>query len=196
MFFRFRSPSRSFAFRALALLACFGAASPALAREKTEADESLPLISETRVIAPKRVGEFDFVASHYDEKYKLSGAQIRYAHPRYPALRFDVFVYPIGKMPQDEAIKRGMRDFRANLDAVVKTGFFRDFKIVATDPFEIRPTPPPQPKSEASKIEASAAAETPATSVEAVKTAETAETAEPMQEKKNGQGSTMVPQAS
>jgi hypothetical protein len=102
----------------------------------------MPLIVETRIVAPKRVGEFAFEFSRYEAEHKLSGAQFRYSHPQYPTIRFDLFVYPAGKTSNGAAMKTGMKGFRDSLIAAAEGGYFRDFKIVATDPFEVLPPLP------------------------------------------------------
>ncbi|MFZ5638082.1 MAG: OadG family protein [Pseudomonadota bacterium] len=111
----------------------------AAARDKAKAERAF--IEETRIAAPQRVGEFVLEGSLYEEAQKYAGAQFRYAHPDHPELRFDLFVYPAGDMPRDEAIERGMRDFRASFDAGVKLKYYDRLRIGDTTDFEIAPTP-------------------------------------------------------
>lgn len=98
-----------------------------------------PFIVETRISAPKRVGEFQLESSYYDPDTKHAGASFRYALLDHPQIRFDLFVYPAGDMPQDTAMTSGMKHFVDSFDAGVKMNYYNDLKIVDTVVFEIEP---------------------------------------------------------
>lgn len=143
------------------------ASSPALAKKSADAaresQADQPFIVETRVVVPKRVGEFVLEGTQYTPEQKYAGVQIRYEHPDHAQIRFDFFVYPAGKMPNEEALRAGMKDFRDSFQAGMRLGYYRDFEIVDDAPFEIAlpKAVPPQatPPASPSKSEADAKAE-------------------------------------
>ncbi len=109
----------------------------AVAKEKPRAER--PFIEETRIAAPRRVGDFVLEGSLYEEARKEAGAQFRYAHPDHPELRFDIFVYPAGEMSREKALDVEMRAFTASFDAGVKLKYYDDLRILGTTDFEIVP---------------------------------------------------------
>lgn len=115
------------------------ASQPAGAKGRKDKEETQPFIVETRISAPKRVGEFMLEQSAYDPASKYAGASFRYLLPQYPEIRFDLFVYPAGDMPPDTALKAGMKAFVESFDAGVKLKYYNDLEIVDTVAFDILP---------------------------------------------------------
>lgn len=117
------------------------AAQPAMAKERKDKDkeETQPFIVETRISAPKRIGDFVLEQSDYDPAAKYAGASFRYLLPQHPEIRFDLFVYPAGEMPADAALKAGMKNFVESFDAGVKMKYYNDLEIVDTVAFDILP---------------------------------------------------------
>lgn len=149
------------------------ATQPVAAKKRKDKDGTQPFIVETRIAAPKRVGEFELESADYDPATKHAGASLRYLLPDHPEIRFDLFVYPAGDMPHDTAMTSGMKDFVASFDAGVQMKYYTDLKIVDTVDFEIVPrteTPVRQeekkaaPESEADTIIAAALAPKPISS--------------------------------
>lgn len=133
----------AFALIALALgLSIASAPASAKTRDKTVSQaEARAFIEQTRIAAPKRVGEFVLDETEYDAQQKAAGASLRYALPDHPELRIDLFVYPAGEMPPGTAMQRGMAEFRDTFDAAVKAGFYRDLQAGEPTGFEIPPAP-------------------------------------------------------
>lgn len=165
------------------LIAMFGialalstAAQPVDARSRKDKDAAQPFIVETRIAAPKRVGEFELESTYYDPATKHAGASLRYLLPDHPEIRFDLFVYPAGDMPHDTAMTSGMKDFVDSFDAGVKMKYYSNLKIVDIVDFVIGPrteTPATQedkpaanttPESEADAIIEAALAPKPVSS--------------------------------
>jgi len=128
------------------LIAMFGvalvlsnAAQSVDARSGKDKDAAQPFIVETRIAAPKRVGEFQLESTYYDPATKHAGASLRYLLPDHPEIRFDLFVYPAGEMPHDTAMTSGMKDFVDSFDAGVKMKYYSDLKIVDIVDFDIGP---------------------------------------------------------
>ena len=128
------------------LIAMFGvalvlsnAAQSVDARSGKDKDAAQPFIVETRIAAPKRVGEFQLESTYYDPATKHAGASLRYLLPDHPEIRFDLFVYPAGEMPYDTAMTSGMKDFVDSFDAGVKMKYYSDLKIVDIVDFDIGP---------------------------------------------------------
>jgi len=117
------------------------AAQPGMAKERKDKDkeEKQPFIVETRISAPKRIGDFVLEQSAYDPAAKYAGASFRYLLPQHPEIRFDLFVYPAGEMPADVALKSGMKNFVESFDAGVKMKYYNDLEIVDTVAFDILP---------------------------------------------------------
>lgn len=134
------------------------AIAPASAKWREEAASdttSRPFVEQTRIAAPKRVGEFVLEDADYDPETKSSGTLLRYVVNDHPELHIDLFVYPAGDMPHDDAVKAGMKEFQASLDAAVKAGYYSDLRVLDTTDFEIAPSPaatdePPASSSAAS----------------------------------------------
>ena len=99
-------------------------------------------IERTLVIAPHRVGQFVLQGSHYDPAHRFAGVSLRYALPGNDETRIDLFVYPIGQGEVEETLDRGMRDFRATLDAAQQAGYYRGLRVAEAVEFDI-PLPPP-----------------------------------------------------
>lgn len=101
-----------------------------------------PLITTSHLLAPLRVDDFVLENTMYDESRKYAGAGFRYDLPGYGAVRFDVFVYPAGRLPADEALARGMPDFKRDLELAQQSGFVKDLVILSEDAFPLqRPEP-------------------------------------------------------
>lgn len=132
-----------FAVIALALgLLITGVPAIAEARDKAPSQaEARAFIEQTRIAAPKRVGEFVLDETEYDAKHKGAGAALRYALPEHPELRIDMFVYPAGEMPPGTAMQQGMAEFQDTFEAAVKAGFYRDLQAGEPTDFEIQPAP-------------------------------------------------------
>jgi hypothetical protein len=138
-----RSTTAGFAF--CLSLALGIAVAPAAAKEATktskDADAEQPFIAETRIVAPRRVGDFALEQTRYDDKTKYAGVALRYAHADHPEIRIDLFVYPAGDIPVERALKTELKDFRESLQSGVKLGYFSDLRELGVDDFEIRPEP-------------------------------------------------------
>jgi hypothetical protein len=149
---------------------------PVAAQKRKDKDAAQPFIVETRIAAPKRVGEFELESTYYDPATKHAGASLRYLLPDHPEIRFDLFVYPAGDMPHDTAMTSGMKDFVASFDAGVQMKYYTDLKIIDTVDFEIvpkagtpahhddKPTVKTSPESEADAIIEAALAPKPISS--------------------------------
>ena len=143
-------------------MAFAAAAQPAAAKGRTDKEETQPFIVETRISAPKRVGEFVLEQSAYDPAAKYAGASFRYLLPQHPEIRFDLFVYPAGDMPPDAALQAGMKAFVKSFDAGVKMKYYNDLEIVDTVAFDILPNafgPATQDKLSAAATNASSNAD-------------------------------------
>ncbi len=123
------------------------AAQPVDAKGRKGKEATQPFIVETRISAPKRVGDFVLEQSAYDPATKYAGASFRYLLPQHPEIRFDLFVYPAGEMPAEAALEAGMKHFVESFDAGVKLKYYNDLEIVDTIAFDIAP------KGDASKPE-------------------------------------------
>lgn len=111
-------------------------------RDKAASDTaSRPFVEQTRIAAPKRVDDFVLEEATYDPETKSAGALLRYAITDRPGLYIDLFVYPAGDLPHEDAVKAGMKEFRASLDAAVKAGYYDDLRVLDTTDFEIPPPP-------------------------------------------------------
>lgn len=128
---------------AMLCMAALLVAAPAPANAKNRKgdgkDAEQPFVAETRIAAPKRIGEFELESSHFDPAAKHAGASFRYQLPDHPQIRFDLFVYPAGDMPPDTAMTAGMKNFVESFDAGVKLKYYSDLKILDTVAFEIPP---------------------------------------------------------
>lgn len=123
----------------IALLSFTFAAPTTAAQPATAAaQENLPLITTSYLIAPERVGDFTLENTMFDEQNKDAGAGFRYALPEYGQIRFDVFVYPAGRLPQDQAVDRGMPEFKGGLEAAQSNGLIKDLVILADEPFPLQ----------------------------------------------------------
>lgn len=104
---------------------------PAVASERAYVETSY-------LIAPRMVGDFALVETRYDPQNKYSGPQFRYVAAAHPEVRIDVFVYPAGRMPAEQAITMGMRAFRADLDGTLSAGSYTQLRIHEDTSFDLR----------------------------------------------------------
>ncbi len=98
-----------------------------------------PLIVQSHIAAPRSIGAFRLEETTYRPEQKAAGAMFRYAAVPEPELSADLFVYPAGRQPQADAVKRGMADFHDSLQSAEQAGFFRNLKISDEVPFPLSP---------------------------------------------------------
>ena len=115
-------------------------------------------IETSFLIAPEKVGDFQLEDTSYDEANKHAGAGFRYALKDHQETRFDVFVYPAGRMAETEALTHGMADFRSSFDAAEQAGYYRDVQIVDESEFPLRVPEKPAVTHEAGDTSPSAGA--------------------------------------
>jgi len=130
--------------------------------EKTTRDTK-PLITQSVIIAPKQVGKYGLLSLDYNPKVKFAGASIRYQNSDHPGISFDLFVYPLGRGPEAQSVKKGMLDFRESLASNMGSGFFTSLKIDAETDLMIEKLSGPatdssleEPKSKARSAEKNA----------------------------------------
>jgi hypothetical protein len=146
-------PGRTASFASLAL-ACAVALMPAHAagsdkQVKADAD-ARPLIETSYLIAPSQVGDFVLDGASYDDKNKYAGAGFRYALKGHQEIRVDIYVYPVGRAPQAQAIASGMIEFKSGIEQAQQAGLYRDLEILSEDDF---PLEVPEPaKSAAAEL--------------------------------------------
>ena len=151
-------PGRIGSFASLAL-ACALAWTPAHAADgdrqaKAEAD-ARSFIESSHVVAPEQVGDFLLEASSYDEKNKFAGAGFRYALKDHQELRVDVYVYPSGRAPQEQAIASGMVEFKDGIQQAQQAGMYRDLETLSEGDFPLEaPTEPAEPATAGSAQDA------------------------------------------
>lgn len=124
--------------------------------ERETAADARPFIEETRVVAPGRVGDFELEGSRYDPARKDAGVAFRYRLPAHPEMRIDLFVYPAGLMPEQDAIAAGMTPFLATFEEGVRQKYYDRFELLERTSFEIAPqaVPPTSASKPASKDDA------------------------------------------
>lgn len=150
-------------------LALGAVVAPAAAKEATktskDADAEQPFIAETRIVAPRRVGDFALEQTRYDDKNKYAGVALRYAHADHPEIRIDLFVYPAGDIPVERALKSELKNLRESLQSGVKLGYFSDLRELSADDFMIQPesTAPPTDAPQAGTAPADSASAPDAT---------------------------------
>ena len=105
-------------------------------------------VEETRISAPRHIGQFVLDETYFDKKQKFAGASLRYALASHPEVRFDLFVYPAGDLPEDKAMASGMEGFKTSLDRSAQAGLFRNVDVVSSTPFELT-LPQPEDKKAA-----------------------------------------------
>lgn len=74
---------------------------------------SQPFIIEARVFHPKKVGDWRFKSAKIYPDVS-NGLNLRYVAKKHPELTVDVFVYPAGLMPMEQAIQDGGDAFQAS----------------------------------------------------------------------------------
>lgn len=141
-------PDRICSFALLAL-ACVLAWLPADAfgsDKPAKADvDARPFIESSHLIAPERVGDFVLEGSSYDDKNKVAGAGFRYALKDHQELRVDIYVYPSGRSPQQQAIASGMDEFKAGIEQARDAGLYRDLETLSEDVFPLEAHEATQP---------------------------------------------------
>lgn len=115
-------------------LVVFGSAMPLMATDA-------PFVSRTHVIAPRHVGDFILEGTSYDQANRFAGLGIRYTLADHPETRFDLFVYPAGRMSPEQAIAAGMVPFRESLKYGAQNGYFADLRITEDSPVMIPSEP-------------------------------------------------------
>lgn len=109
---------------------------PAIAAKKQPA--ARPYVETSYLIAPRQVGDFELEGSSYDPDQKYSGAGFRYALKDHQEIRFDVYVYPAGRMPQAAAVEDGMKAFRYDLKQAVDQGSYTRLQELQDSSFPLQ----------------------------------------------------------
>ena len=129
------------AMRFASLLACLLLLLPAATSALAKDEPATPFVVRTHVIAPHRVGDFVLDGMSYDPKNRFGGVGIRYVLADHPETRFDLFVYPAGRMPAAQALEKGMLAFRGSFDFGVQNGYYTDLRILEDVPFVVASEP-------------------------------------------------------
>ncbi|MGD8379181.1 MAG: hypothetical protein PVI56_06205 [Gammaproteobacteria bacterium] len=96
---------------------------------QTESKKTAPqaFIDRSVIYYPLSGDTFEF-AREYTYPNVSSGMQLTYRAAELPDARIDIFVYPIGDVPQDQALARDLNDVRSGVDGMVKRGRYADVK--------------------------------------------------------------------
>ncbi|MEG1679600.1 MAG: hypothetical protein RR326_05860 [Stenotrophomonas sp.] len=109
---------------------------PALAAKKQPATRAY--VETSYLIAPRQIGDFELEGSSYDPGQKYSGAGFRYALKDHQEIRFDVYVYPAGRMQQATAVELGMKAFRDDLKQAVNQGSYTKLQELQDSSFPLQ----------------------------------------------------------
>jgi hypothetical protein len=127
------------------------------AKASGEPPSTRAYIEFSHLIAPAKAGDFVLEGSRYDPARKYSGAGFRYAVDGQQETRIDVYVYPAGRMAQDEALNRGMDAYRADIATAVDAGQYSRLQFGSESGFALEELAnPATPADSARKGETSA----------------------------------------
>lgn len=133
-------PGRTASFASLAL-ACALVWMPAHAAGKDQQAKAVvdarPFIESSHLIAPVQVGDFVLEGDSFDDKKKYSGAGFRYALKDHQELRVDIYVYPAGRAPQEQAVASGMVEFKGSIEQARDAGLYRDLAFLSDEGFTL-----------------------------------------------------------
>lgn len=110
---------------------------PAVAARKAPASQSRPYVETSYLIAPKQVGDFELEGASYDANQKYSGAGFRYMLKGHQETRFDVYVYPAGRLDPASAVDDGMKGFRYDIAQAVKQNIYTQVQELHDSPFPL-----------------------------------------------------------
>src|SRR5690606_23001911 len=125
--------SRSYLLLSLAAL-MLATGVPAVAARKTPASQSRPYVEPSSLIAPKQVGDFELEGASYDADQEYSGAGFRYMLKGHQETRFDVYVYPAGRLDPASAVDDGMKGFRYDIAQAVKQNIYTQVQELHDSP--------------------------------------------------------------
>lgn len=121
------------------MIALFTVALPAETKERKGGEKAGLFIAETRISAPKRIGELVLKQSDYDPTVKYDGAHFLYILPQHPEIRFGLSVYRAGDLPPDIILKEGVEAFFDAIDDDVREKRLSDLEVIETIAFNIFP---------------------------------------------------------
>lgn len=130
--------SRPYPLPGCALL--LAASLPALAAKEKPTDR--PYVETSYLTAPRQVGDFELEGTSYDPDQKYAGAGFRYALKDHQEIRFDVYVYPAGRMQQTTAVETGMKAFRDDLKRAVTDGSYTQLRELQDSSYPLLSTEP------------------------------------------------------
>ena len=107
------------------------------AKSRKQAAAERTFIEASYLIAPQRIGDFELEGASYDERNKYAEAGFRYALKGHQETRFDVFVYPSGRAPQEQAVAAGLANFKASVEEAQRAGYVSDLRILSEDAFPL-----------------------------------------------------------
>lgn len=137
--------SRPYPLPGCALL--LAASLPALAAKEKPKDR--PYVETSYLTAPRQVGDFELEGTSYDPDQKYAGAGFRYALKDHQEIRFDVYVYPAGRMQQTTAVEAGMKAFRDDLKRAVTDGSYTQLRELQDSSYPLQsPEPAAKPAND------------------------------------------------
>ena len=118
---------------ALAMLA----SSPALAKEGSSTKPESQFIDRSVVGYPTLAAGHALIEISYDADHFAGGVGLKYQIANAPAnLMFNVFVYPIGELPADRAMKAAMEEMQASFKYAEQQGLYSDVQVGTPVDFE------------------------------------------------------------
>jgi hypothetical protein len=117
-----------------ALLLAFAA--PAFAQDDAGTTRR-PFIERTLIEVPRAVGPWVLVeAKDFPGQVSL-GVAFDYDLPAVPGLALNIYVYPAGRMPADQAIAQGMAEVEAGLREYERRGTYADLEFGEAEAFTV-----------------------------------------------------------
>lgn len=94
-------------------------------------------VERSLVLLPEQAGAFRLTtANDYPGQPDL-GVGARYVHPDFPAVRLDLFVYPIGRVDRDDALARVLSEVREGVEAGVQQGKYAHLEMGGEAPLDL-----------------------------------------------------------
>ncbi|MFT3807818.1 hypothetical protein [Arenimonas sp.] len=122
------------------------------------AKDAKPVAAESQFIDrsvvsyPKLLGGHALIESSYDPEHFAGGVGLKYQIANAPpGLMFNVFIYPLGDMPAEKAMKTAMDELRASFDYAQKQGLYSDVVVGEPVDFEAPLSPSTIIKDESGK---------------------------------------------
>ncbi len=113
-----------------------GCAQQAVRPAQQKTAQPRAFIDRSAIFYPKSGDKFDLIRE-YTYANVASGIQLTYEAEDLPSAKIDIFVYPVGDVPEDKALAIDMKDVQTGVEGMVRQGRYSEVQYGALSDFNV-----------------------------------------------------------